>query len=159
MQNKSISFFSGLPFMMLTLHLTWPMMQACTPFILYLKCNFNPRVSFSLNTVKPMSCLETSAFPCLEELINSLVIPILHSYHTPRCLPVSIHRTILLLNHCWKSDFFLKSITATLARRIEAGFHRLPMCIQGFQSFSFLLTEETFSFNSFSRMLDKSRGI
>lgn len=149
MQNKSTSFFSSFPFMMLTLHLTQPMKQACTPFIFYLMCTFKPRVSFSLNTMKPMSCLETSAFPCLKKLTNSLVIPILHSNHTPRCLPVSIHHTeytILLSNHCWKSDFFLKSITATLARRIEAGFHRLPMCIQGFQSFSFLLTEETFSF-------------
>lgn len=149
MLNKSTSFFSGLPRMMLTLHLTWPMTPAFTPFIFYLMWNFKPRVSFSLNTVKPMSCLETFAFPCLKELTNSLVIPILHSYHTPRCLPVSIHRTeytILLLNHCWKSDFLLKFITATLARRIEAGFYRLTMCIQGFQSFSFLLTEETFSF-------------
>lgn len=148
MLNYSTSFLV-LPAMILTPHSTWPMMPACIPFIFYLMCKFNPRITFSLNSMKPMSCLKTSAFARLKELTNSLVIPILHAYLTPRCLPVSIHRTeytILLLIQFCGVDFFLKSITASQARRIEAKFHRLTMCIQGFQSFSLPLTEETFSF-------------
>lgn len=135
--------------MMLTPHSTWPMMLACTPFIFHLTCKFKPRITFSLNTMEPMSCLEISAFQYVRELTSSLVIPVSHSHLTPRCPPVSIHHTeytTLLLIQCWKFDFLLKSIRASLVRRIEARFHRLTMCVQGFQSFSFLLIEETFPF-------------
>lgn len=143
------TFFSALLAMMLTPRSTWPVTPAWTPFMFYLTCKFKPRITFSLNTMKLMSCPETSVFPCLKEFCGSLVVPIFHSYLTPRCPPVPIHHTeytILLLIQCWKAAIFLKSITACLARRIKTRFHRLTMCVQGFQSFSFLLIDETFSF-------------